>query len=209
MKAVHRAIDSSSCIITVSKQMKEQYEKLFGKKCFVLYTASEKRAITPVICPNKIAYFGGVGLKRDEQLVNNGRALSKIIVDNKPSCIDVYTFDTDPELLKNLTRENGINLHKGVQTDEMYEIYSECIALVHVESFDKSMSQRTKYSVSTKIAESLANAPCLFAYGPKGIASIEYLINNNSAVVATNPDELRKALTKLLTDKMYVEKGRA
>lgn len=69
------------------------------------------------------------------------------------------------------------------------------MAVIHVESFEKEVRERTKYSISTKIAESLTYGPCLFAYGPRGIASIDYLCQYNSAIVATSKDELVEKLS--------------
>ena len=57
-----------------------------------------------------------------------------------------------------------------------------------------------KYSVSTKIADSLASGTCLLAYGPAEVASIEYLIENEAAFCATSEDELASVLTELLTN---------
>ena len=43
--------------------------------------------------------------------------------------------------------------------------------------------------------------PCLIAYGPEGIASIDYLKENKAAYVITRPEDLESGLTKILTNK--------
>ncbi len=43
--------------------------------------------------------------------------------------------------------------------------------------------------------------PCLIAYGPEGIASIDYLKANNAAYVITRPEDLESGLTEILTNK--------
>ena len=58
-----------------------------------------------------------------------------------------------------------------------------------------------RFSVSTKIAESLMYGPCLIAYGPEGIASIDYLKENNAAYVISRPEDLEKGLEEILTNK--------
>ena len=50
--------------------------------------------------------------------------------------------------------------------------------LIHAESFDNEFKQIVKNSISTKIADSLASGVPIVAYGPEGIASIDYLIKN-------------------------------
>ena len=42
--------------------------------------------------------------------------------------------------------------------------------------------------------------PCLIAYGPEGIASIDYLKENNAAYVITRPEDLESGLTEILTN---------
>lgn len=42
--------------------------------------------------------------------------------------------------------------------------------------------------------------PCLIAYGPEGIASIDYLKENNAAYVISRPEDLEKGLTEILTN---------
>ena len=73
--------------------------------------------------------------------------------------------------------------------------------LVHTEAFDKESMDGVKHSVSTKIADSLSVGNCLFAYAPQGVASMRYLLENKSAVCATNRSELKDALLRVLTDK--------
>ena len=205
MKTVKKVANRCSSIITVCQSMADAYSKLFHKKCHTLYTSAQPVNTKFNKEAKRIAYFGSLGLGRDNQLVEIGKVLLQCKIEDKPKLIDVFTFDQREEALAKMVVKNGIRLNKGVTQDEMYRIYSECRAVIHVESFDPNISQRTKYSLSTKIAESMASAPCLFAYGPKGIGSIEYLIDNNSAIVVTNSTELEKALTRLFIDEKYVD----
>jgi hypothetical protein len=73
--------------------------------------------------------------------------------------------------------------------------------LVHTEAFDSESIDGVKHSVSTKIADCLSVGNCLFAYGPKQVASMRYLLDTQSAVCATEPSALKDALLRVLTDK--------
>ena len=42
--------------------------------------------------------------------------------------------------------------------------------------------------------------PCLLAYGPEGVASIDYLKENKAAFVISEPDKLKKELKKILSN---------
>ena len=72
--------------------------------------------------------------------------------------------------------------------------------VIHAESFDPAMMELVRFSVSTKIAESLMYGPCLLAYGPEGIASIDYLKENDAAYVITQTDRLAEGLTEILSN---------
>ena len=63
-----------------------------------------------------------------------------------------------------------------------------------------------KNSISTKIADSLASGICLFAYGPKEVASIEYLIDNECAVVCVDKEKLKATLINIFVDKELRDK---
>ena len=53
-----------------------------------------------------------------------------------------------------------------------------------MEAFDKENRDRVRYSVSTKIIESLASGRPLLAYGPEDVASMAYLRRNDCAALA-------------------------
>ena len=72
------------------------------------------------------------------------------------------------------------------------------MAVIHTESFETEMTNLVRFSVSTKIAESLMYGPCLIAYGPEGIASIDYLKENNAAWTITDTKDLKKGLKEIL-----------
>ena len=61
-------------------------------------------------------------------------------------------------------------------------------------------SNKVKYSVSTKIADSLSCGRCLFAYGPSDVASIEYLKENDCACVVTKAGDLKEMLKQIICD---------
>ena len=74
------------------------------------------------------------------------------------------------------------------------------IAVIHTESFKEEFKQAVAYSVSTKIADSLASGTCILAYGPKDVASIRYLIDNDVAFVVNNYEDLQTKLVELITN---------
>ena len=69
--------------------------------------------------------------------------------------------------------------------------------LLLVESSDRNAVRRTKYSLSTKVAESLRSGACIIAYGPGEIASIEYLHRHKAAYILNNAADFPTAIRAL------------
>ena len=76
--------------------------------------------------------------------------------------------------------------------------------LLHVESFDESTFERVKYSVSTKIADSISYGNCLLAYTPEKFASIAHLKRNQAAFIVTEHSRLES----ILYDSLYCDNKR-
>lgn len=200
LKTVYRTMDRAEAIFVICPSMKREYEAMFGKRCCVLHTPAEKRNLPEVDTPAGIAYLGNLGLQRNEQLVQIGRALKETACGGMPACIDVYSGERNPEKLKILTEENGIRFHGEVSAEKVAEVMNGTLAVIHTESFDEKIRRGIRFSVSTKIADSLMNGPCLIAYGPEEVASIAYLRENGAAYTITDPTDLKNGLRKILTD---------
>ena len=198
MKTVRQTVAYASLIITICDKMSEDYSNFFCKECCSIYTPVEKRDLVSCEGRKKIAYFGNLGLQRDDQLVNIGRSVKKTANITGIDHIDVYTAEKRQEALSKMTIENGIVLHSAVSFDAMLDIYKDCIALIHTESFDNKIRKRVKYSISTKIPEALAFGPCLLAYGPSEIASIEYLEKNKAAFIVHETVQLENEIVELV-----------
>lgn len=199
MKTVRRTMDRTWELFVISESMKREYEKLFGKNCRVLHTPAQNKQL-PAGVPDQISYIGNLGLKRYQQLVRMGQALKKLDEPDCPRWIDVYSGERNPEILKTLTEENGIRFHGMISPAEVLEVMGRSMAVIHTESFDADMVPIVRFSVSTKIAESLMYGPCLIAFGPEGVASMDYLKENEAAFVINSADTLRDGLRRILTD---------
>lgn len=200
MKAVRRTMSRSSCIFTLSDLMKVAYEKMFNKPCFTVHNSVPHKELELNPERNKISYMGNLGFGRVEQLVALGKAMAALHRTEEPIAIDVYTGSYNQGFLDTLNKAKGIRLHGRISAEEVLNVMQNSLATIHTESFDKENQELVRYSVSTKIAESLMYGPCLLAYGPDGIASIDYLKENNVAYVITREEQLIDGLNRLIVD---------
>ncbi len=159
-----------------------------------------------------LSYIGNISLKRDENIISLGEALdfinNNLHTNHK---LLVYTRINDDFILR-CKKVNSIKFMGAIPGKEVKSAIENSDILIHTESFNKNEIEMTKYSFSTKIADSLSSGKCLLAYGPPNIASMDYLINNNCAFCIVDKQNLLKGLKELLTNcelrKMYGEIGK-
>lgn len=195
MNEVNRTMAKAQCIFTICDTMQREYTKLFKKKCYTLYTSAECKKLNLKSDAMQISYIGNLGFDRYKQLLDMGKAAEAI-----GKHVDVYSAEKRSEVICELEKANGIVFHGSIPADEVLKVMENSAAVIHTEDFAPKNIQKVRFSVSTKIAESLMYGPCLIAYGPEGIASIDYLKENNAAYVITRPEDLESGLTEILTN---------
>lgn len=196
-KSVHRVAEKVDCILTISDSMSEVYQKQFGTPCYTLHTNAKRRNLPYAEHPDKVAYFGNLDFLRYENLSEIGKNIRKLGLENLDG-IDVFSAEKNPDNLRGLTEENGVHFRGEISPSEVGQRMSECLAVIHTESFNEKTRKMVKYSVSTKIADTLLNGPCLIAYGPPDVASIEYLQKHHAAYCITRPEDLESGLREIL-----------
>ena len=196
-KTMERMMKTAAGAVYVHPAMQKAYDGVFGRRGQVLYTAAERtQSIEPETGSVRITYLGGLGLKRDEALLEVSRLLNKL---DSSVLLDVYSDESRPEILKHLTEENGIRFHGAASASEVRRIEAESHILLLAESQDPALLERLRYSLSTKVAEYLGSGRCMLAYGPKEAGSISYLLAEGGLCVATSPVELEEKLREVLT----------
>lgn len=185
--------------IYICDMMKEEYDKEFDKNGKVIMTTSQLEE-KDIKQKNKIkiSFIGNLGLGRSYSLIELGKVINKI---DKDLFIDIYSKEDREEILRDLNESNGIRFKGAISPEEVESVIEESDILLHVESMDTNYRELVKYSISTKIADSLSSGRCIIAYGPQEVASIKYLKDNDSACVITNKDEIEDKITELIKNK--------
>lgn len=194
-KHISKVIKRSSELVFISQSMEKAYQERFGKKGHVIMTpapiASAPNAAKSANSKITISYLGNVSL-RMKSIMDIGKIIAAYYSDKID--FNLYTGESKRRNINKLKSCKGIHFMGSVSSKQAESIMRESDILLHTESFDKNMIKLVKHSVSTKIPQILGMGQCLLAYGPKGIASIEYLLENNCAIVCTNKEELVEAL---------------
>jgi glycosyltransferase involved in cell wall biosynthesis len=192
-KSFLRLFSNIHYFIAASDEMKVLYEDEFGKPGSAILKSCSSLNVLVKNKKTKVVYIGNLGVGRWRSLVDIGQVLKKLGL-----FVHVYSGEKRSSILQHLNKENGIIFCGHVSSDEVESIISESTILLHVEALGKDMRERVKYSMSTKIPESLGSGVCLFAYGPDDVSSIEYLTRNEAACVVTNKEDLQVKLSEII-----------
>lgn len=188
--------------ITICDAMKERYAHRFPIQFQTIMTASSRsiaQEIKKVEHPTEIIYMGNIRCGRYSSLAEIGRELDIINEENGSNyCLKIYSGEQNQEVLKSFKDIKSIQLCGFVTGERFEHIFLGADILLHVESFTSKYIDRVRYSISTKIADSLASGICLFAYGPNEVASIQYIEKEQCGVVCTEQCRLHDTLLNVL-----------
>ena len=172
-----KATERSKSVIAISDAMQRDYEQLFGFPVqTVRISCEENRFSLPRDQRSGIVYVGNLGIHRIDPLIELGCALRKAKI---PGFEMICGYLAGKEVEKLLGRSKF---------------------LIIIEAFGKEAVCRTRYSLSTKVAESLRSGACILAYGPQDVASISYLQHYQAAWILSSAGELPGAVKRLCAE---------
>jgi len=206
-------INSSDAYFTISELMRKTYASITGKDSEIImnmtpslydprYDSHNNENIVMVYAGS--LYYGRdtiLGKIADVALHYN----SKIVSDNKKVEIRVYSNSTPTDESRAVFERDGCCTYCGsLSPDELKVVLNCSDVLLFVESFDSEMQEKTKYSLSTKVPEYMSVRKPIFAIGPEGIGSIDYL--SDVAFCAFCENKIEDELMKLVSCPKEVSK---
>lgn len=201
VKNIGKTIKKSKCIVSICEALGEIYQKRFG----VLYTTVMTGSSFDVGDLEKkengkeIAYIGNLSLNRWKSLLDVAEVINELNLENKGEYKLVYYGGKREEL------EGKIEYGGMLDADGVKKTMEKSLLLVHVETFDEEYRARLMYSVSTKIADSLASGTGILAYGPSELVSMQHLIKNGCCVFGQSKEELKLDLKNFFENNMKRE----
>lgn len=192
-----KVIDRSGTIVTISDMMQRDYARLFHIPTKTVRISSAVNHYSlPSDSRSGIVYVGNLGINRITPLVKLGRALKEATITGFET-INVYSGERNPSILQQIDEKNGLTYCGCIPEQEVERILGASKFVIFTEAFDNNSICRTKYSLSTKIAESLRSGACILAYGPSEIASIDYLRQYHAAYILKEAEELPSVILHL------------
>ena len=195
--------------------MKKEYDAIFGINSIFITKGIDisKIKIQSQVMhdPIKLVYLGQVIYGRIFSLIAIKEALDIINSKGIKMQLFIYTNNSISDELKNkLLIKDSVFLMDPVPYNEVPNIIDESDVLVYVESFVNKHKNTARLSFSTKIADYLGSGKCILAIGPDDIAPIEYLKEENAAIVVTDISDVKRNLEELYHEDLinyYANKG--
>ncbi|CEN76504.1 Uncharacterised protein [[Clostridium] sordellii] len=195
--------DISSIMYTISKIQQEEYSNIFSKNCNILYKGYEfieyPKADRKLNSPIQLVFTGNITSGRWKSLSKIGNALHEINKEFIKAQLIIYTHSPLSKKMKRALKiKDSVLIKPAISNNKVARIQQEADILVHAESFDLKEKLQVRMSFSTKLVDYFNNARCIFAVGSEDVASIDYLISNDAAIVCKNEDEIIKKLTEVI-----------
>lgn len=221
---VRRVIEKCEYLYVISETQKREYEHIFDKHCEVLMKGADLRdceAAEPGACSPRasaralqLVYTGNIGGGRWRSLALIARELGEINQSDVMAQLRIYTATPiTSAMARALNVAPSCEIVGSVPASEIAQLQRDADVLVHVEGLDLASRLRVHQSFSTKIVDYLACGRCLLAVGPADVASIDYLLGSDAALVACNSEQVRDVLIAITTTPAliseYARKGRA
>lgn len=199
-KLIKKVFTRPGSAIYIGDKIRDKYNLEFGLKGKTVYLSSEMNRLEfkpiNVECI-KFCYAGNIRHGRNLSLVDIGNALQEI---NELYKIDVYSNEKSEEFIKPLRKCSGIIFHGSVPYSEVNIVMNESDILIIVEGFNQTDINITRYSLSTKAADSMAIGKQIITYGSIECGVIEYMKSTECSIVCTKRDELVNNIKSLIYD---------
>ncbi len=199
-KNLKKLAKASHEFFAITPKTKREADEFFNISCTVLTKAitdfsdyeepKEKDSF-------KMLYTGNLAIGRDETMLLIADALKELNKNGTKITLDIYTNTDLSEKYKSGLNTEFSKLYDAIPQSEVIEKQREADLLLFVESL-KDENKIARLSFSTKITDYYAAGKCIFAVGNEDLAPIELFMEEDSAVVVTNADELQEKISQLV-----------
>lgn len=185
--------------VYISDKLADKYNNHFSIQGYPFYLSSNIKSKESSF-KNEFNYFGKINLGRYKSLGILGDALNKIDSNYK---INVYTGTISNNIRKYLN--NHYCEYKGfIQYNELETIMNSGGFNIIASGFSKKDIEESRYSLSTKVSDSLASNGPIIAIGPNGDGAIDFLSDKECAIILKTKKINIISLKDMINDKKYL-----
>ena len=202
-------------LMAISPHMARNYEHRFSRHFEPFMHCVDVPAEFPALDRSqamRIAYVGGLHLMRDAVLEKIGRIIKSSggRIGNTSISVDCFAPISHLQAYKDKLESAGVNCRRSLNPEEVPSVIAKYDCLLHVESFDESILQYTRLSISTKIPIYLAASLPILAVGPKNQAAVDYVCSGGAGIGVFDLEEesIYSALIRISNQEQRTLMGR-
>lgn len=206
---IRRVMKYNNQLFVIAPKVKKEYDEIFGTDSKILtkginfnnYIYKEKQINKPI----KLVYTGKLNLDRWKTLSILAQEIKKINQVTPKAMLHIYTVDDlSKKVTNSLNIENASKIMGAASLDEVLKIQQDADILVFAESLSWRFKDIARLSFSTKLTDYMANGKCILAIGKEDIAPIEYLKQNDAALIASSRKEIASQLKRICQDNSII-----
>lgn len=146
----------------------------------------------------KILYTGNLYIGRGKTILELIKAIKTINSKGDYFFLDLYTNSELTEEERAQYNINGVSqIHDAVDREKVYELQNKADILLFVEALSGKYVNSARLSFSTKLVDYFSAKRCILAIGPKDIAPMEYLADNDISIIVNTYDEILEKLESI------------
>lgn len=195
----------------ISLKQQQEYERILKKEMKLLYKGADfsnlpEKYQVNTNGPVRIFYIGSTLYGRWKTLGMLARAIQNINSIKPFFELHIYSqYQPSKQAMQAMVIEGCSEFLGKIPASEVTNVMHNADIVLHVESFDEQEKQKTRLSFSTKIVDCLHSARCLFAIGWEDAASIDYLVQNDAALVAFDEKSIADQLQRIIDNSAILE----
>lgn len=207
-KVVKKLAENCNEMFVITEKEAKETDRDFGTNSIVLTKGIDYSRLTyeekEISDPIRMVYTGKLVIGRASSLAAISKALANINKEKLQITLDIYSPDIVDEQTMYLLNSNGCKYRGVVPKEDIEAIQKSADVVVFVESLEKKFKYAARLSFSTKLTDYFKSGKCIFAIGDKSIAPIEYLEQNDAAIIATEYNQIEAKLQMLVEKKEII-----
>ncbi|MCR6546201.1 glycosyltransferase [Dehalobacterium formicoaceticum] len=210
-KRVTQSAKEADMNYCISHKQQEEYSLKLKKEMKLLYKGADfskksiyKRDNSGELI--RIVYVGSILCGRWKTLGMLARQIKQINAIKPIFELLIYSqYQPSHEAVESMAIDGASHFMGKVPATQVPQVLNDADIVLHVESFDIKERLATRLSFSTKIVDCFHSGRCVFAIGWKEAASIDYLIKNDAALVATDEKSIVIQLDRIINNQDLIE----
>lgn len=210
-RSIKQLISLCDAVFAITPKAKKEIDREFNINSILLTKpinySNSKYYQYRISKPIQMIYTGNLLIDRDKTLIKLVDTIKKINSEKTIPYVElnIYTSTKLSEYsYSRLNVDGSCYVKKAVTQNQVFEIQKQADILVFAEALEGNNKYSARLSFSTKLTDYFATGKCIFAIGPKDIAPIEYLIENNCAIVAINEKEIYVKLKQIINNENLI-----